>query len=154
MAGIKGYKPSAINKRNHEERMGWVPRKDLPVRHTGSGMSEAEVVSAELLGKVLLEWEERWYRERDHRESTKPYDERLPITGPRKYLENEAGVNGRAIYEIVRGRRKYVTLTVAEKLLMAIDREYMLVNGDIPVVPNPQWSAERYNTYMRERGCY
>jgi hypothetical protein len=47
----------------------------------------------------------------------------------------------------------HVTLSVAEALLMAIGKHYLLANGAIPVIPNPRWSQERWIEYMDERGC-
>jgi hypothetical protein len=165
MAVPKDYRRRAAlqQKKLHERRTQG--HEALPPKpRGGSGLSEAEVVPADKLGQVLKLWINRWLAERDpdRERSTDRYytgngqgfaGKTPDVMGATQYLSLWTGIDQRQISAITNGERKFVTLKNAEKLLMAIDREYMLSNGEIPVVPNPCWSAETYMAYRRERGC-
>ena len=69
------------------------------------------------------------------------------------HIAEVTGLNPRRIYGIIRNEYKTVGLTTAEKLLMAIDKEDYIASGHVRVIPNPNWSFERWVNYMRERGC-
>lgn len=75
------------------------------------------------------------------------------VTGPIQYLSEQSGINPRQIQRIIREEQRHCSLDKAERLLMAIDREYMLKTGEIPTVPNPHWTFERWTEYMQRAGC-
>ncbi len=72
--------------------------------------------------------------------------------GAFNWLEEESGINSRSIYRVLY-RNTHVSLRIADALLTAIGRPYLLSNGEIPIIPNPRWSQERWMQYMDERGC-
>ena len=111
-----------------------------------NGTGEAEVVKTALLATVLNRWRKRFEVEVGDFESG-------DFVGPIGYLMEQSGIERRAIYRIMHMESKYTSLTHAERMLMAIDREYMMYNGEIPVIPNPQWSYARWVNYMDSRGC-
>jgi hypothetical protein len=84
-----------------------------------------------------------------------PYTDKSALfIGALTYIEQESGLPIRTLNRIIRQEYKTVSLRIADQVLGAIDREYLLVDGLIPVIPNPQWSYERYVRYMQERGCF
>jgi len=116
-----------------------------------NGVGEAEVVVTALISAVLLDWRRKWDAEYDNNSVTSTsYNQ---FIGPMTYLVEQTGLPQRAIYRAMHGETKHVSFTHAEKILMAIDREYMLSNGEIPVIPNPRWSMQRWTKYMASRGC-
>lgn len=70
-----------------------------------------------------------------------------------QWLEQESGVSARKIRAITSMQYKTTSFRTAEALLMAIDREYMLANGQISVVANSQMSLETWMEEMAKRGC-
>jgi hypothetical protein len=120
------------------------------------------------LSVVLKAWQKRYKLERDphldrfgagfHGTIAGGHGSKLPLSrpavmGPWEWMEYETGIGGDVVRKIASCDREYVSLTLAEKILMAIDKEYMLVNDEIPVIPNPRWSQEKWVKYMEERGC-
>ena len=120
-----------------------------PTIYNGSG--EAEVVLGEQLSSVLNEFREQWYKERP-RDTFRP-DKSSIFMGPVDFLVHHSGCSYRKIHGIMKGEYRTVSFSTAEKLLQAIDREYMLSNGTIRILPNPNWSLEKWVNYMKERGC-
>jgi len=70
-----------------------------------------------------------------------------------EWLSEESDVDAVQIRAVMRQRWATIELKTAEKILMALDLEYLLSNGTIDVIPNPRWSKERWQMYMSERGC-
>lgn len=72
---------------------------------------------------------------------------------PFGWLVETTGLDYRVIYRIVSRETKWTTFRVADLILTAIGSYHKLATGAIPVVPNPQWSNEKYISYLEERGC-
>lgn len=130
----------------------------------GTNQGEALVVlsdSAEALREVLRQWSKRWLlaREvsRDKFSSADRVEEEssgfVRLIGPMEYLEQETEINRRTIRMVVSGDLDPVPFSKVEKLLIAIDRHYMLSNGEIHVVPNPRWTQERFQEWWKGRSC-
>ena len=126
-------------------------RTSPPPTGRGRRPGEAEVVLTKELGPVLRAWVVRWLRayppRANHQEGNG-----TEFMGPLQWLQQESGVRVRQISRIKNEEQLYASLSHAEALLMAIDREYMLHNGEIHIIPNPSWSQEQYVEYMQERG--
>jgi hypothetical protein len=121
-----------------------------------SGTSDPLAVNSQDLAPVLDKWIKIWNIERPSQRFSNDeqgWQQEEKFISAMDYLESQSGINRRRIYDIVNMRQRYVTLRVAERLLMAIDREYMLKTGEIPPIPNPHWSQEYWLEYMRQRGC-
>ena len=112
-------------------------------RYNGKG--EAQVVLGVQLSKVLKEWHDGFKLHWD--------EDRGRMHGPMDWLKEMTGLNVRRCHGLVNGEFPTVSLTQAELVLMAIGREYLLANGELHVIPNPNWSLEKWTTYMEERGC-
>lgn len=113
-----------------------------------NGKGEAQVVLGNQLAKVLQEWRTAFDRRNEG------YDTyRDVIMGPMDWLKEMTGLHIRRIHGLVKGEYEIVPLTQAELVLMAIDKDYLLSNGTIHVIPNPNWSLEKWTNYMKERGC-
>lgn len=162
MAGIEGYNHSEHTKKLHAERSEKSSElrqleeesKDLERRRNGGG--EAEVVLGSQLAEVLQEWQQLWFKERDPNLSRSSewgmsYEDR--VMGPNDWLTEKTGLNERRIAGFIKGEFKTVPLTQAELVLLAIDKYYLLDNGTIRIIPNPNWSLEKWMDYMKERGC-
>jgi hypothetical protein len=65
------------------------------------------------------------------------------------YLEQETGIPGRRIRGIMNLETKVTTLSIADKIIAAIERPDLMPE----VIPNPRWSQERWVKYMEEHGC-
>lgn len=77
---------------------------------------------------------------------------RVEFMGAMTWLEQESGVHVRRLSGYKNCEFAFVQFSDAQKILMALDREYKLNNGEIPVVKNPRWSWRQYFSYMRSRG--
>jgi hypothetical protein len=68
-------------------------------------------------------------------------------------LTIQSGVGARRIWGIRTGKQKMVTLEIADKLLTAMDlAPNCYRDGTVPIVPNPQWTPERYQAWLEEQG--
>lgn len=113
-----------------------------------NGKGEAQVVIGYQLAKVLQEWREAFDRRNEG------YDAgRDKIMGSLDWLKEMTGIHVRRIHGLVKGEYPIVNLSQAELVLMAIDKDYLLSNGTIHVIPNPNWSLEKWTTYMERMGC-
>jgi len=108
------------------------------------GQGEAEIVPAYQLKAILDPWIKKWNKQY-------PTD-RTDFEGPHGYLSRESGVPVRQISRIVNLEITSVSLSDADAILQALERPDYLGN-EIQVVPNPNWSLERWMAYMEERGC-
>jgi hypothetical protein len=131
----------------HRER---IEPAELKPQYNGRG--PAEVVPGFQLSTVLREWIVRYLDGRGISESKLVGDE-VAMFGPIQYLSHWTGISVRRVSGICNGEFPNVPYQQAEILLMVIDRDYLLANGEIQVVPNPNWSLEKWMDYMRERGC-
>lgn len=110
-----------------------------------SGGSEAEVCLSSEIGPLIEEFERRWYRERPNGE--------VGTTGPLTWLSWETGLQTKVLSNIRNQKHRTVLLSIAEAILMAMDKGYMISNEEVAVEKNPRWSLEKYMAYMEERGC-
>lgn len=69
------------------------------------------------------------------------------------YFRENLGISDKTIYRILHGVSQFTALSLADTLLTAIHRNHLLSTGEIPVIPNPRWSQEKWHAYMREHGC-
>lgn len=73
----------------------------------------------------------------------------------RSAVSDAAGHNenfARRVRSVLAGERKYVSLRVAERMLVNLNLDHYLQDGTIQVVPNPTWSPLYWNAYMRACG--
>jgi hypothetical protein len=126
-----------------------------------NGRGEAEVVPTEEIGALIRNFSKRWVAERPtsfrEMEIDVPESSIRPnktvFMGPIDYLSTHTGIQPRQIARITSGELKMLSFSQAEKLLMAMDKEYLLSTGEISVVRNPNWSPEKWMEYMESRGC-
>jgi len=124
-----------------------------------NGAGEAEVVPGFQLAKVLQDWTIRYLDGRSKNGSNRignvsfgddEDDEAQYMFGPVQYLAHYSGIHIRRVSGICNGEFPMVPLSQADKILQAIERPDLL--GDVvQVVPNPNWSPERWYTYMKDR---
>lgn len=130
-------------------------KREKPLYHN---RGEAEVVPAFQIAAILQRWLDLWRLERplgQHAATHFSSKEKrgADFIGALEYLANESGLHTRKIAGIVREEVNFISLTDADKLLHALSMEHLLSTGEIQVVPNPNWSPERWREYMQERGC-
>jgi len=110
------------------------------------GQGEAQVVFGSQLSSVLQKWEAEFA-------AKYPADGQWrKVMGPRDWLKEMSGLHIRRIYGLIEGEYKFVSLSQADLILTVIERSDLLYDT-IHVIPNPNWSPERWLAYMNERGC-
>jgi hypothetical protein len=114
------------------------------------GGIDPEVVPTDELAPLLRRWRERYDLEHDveHDKGDAVNRDRASPFGPIQLLAFETGLNPRAIYRIMEEQTEFTWLSKAEKLLMAIDKLYLLANGEINILPHPNFSFKRWIDYM------
>jgi hypothetical protein len=125
-----------------------------PPRYNGTG--EPEVVPGFQIARWMQPWVEHFVAER-------PYGQFVHKTiqtgygndfiGPIGFLEFHTGINERRIRGIIKGEIQFVPLSDADEILSAAGLSHLLATGEIQVVPNPNWSPEKWLAWMEERGC-
>lgn len=66
------------------------------------------------------------------------------------YLVHWSGVQSRRIHGICREETKFTTLDVADKLLTAMELQYLLASDpELAPVPNPQWTREKWEKWRK-----
>jgi hypothetical protein len=143
----------AQERRQLEEHINRI-KQEQPKIYNSAG--EPLVVPSSALAPVLNRWKDIYELEHDFeylQAENINKEDKPDVFGPMQYLHFHSGVPIRRIFGIMRLETKHTSLGIAEKLLSAIDREYMLKNGEIPVVPNPHWRMETWVAYMNKRGC-
>lgn len=153
MPGKPGYRPSLRTKELHRQRteerkLARLREEVEAAEQSYNGRGEAQVVIGYQLAKVLQEWRDMFDK---RNEGFDPGRDK--IMGPIDWLKEMTGLHVRRIHGLVKGEFPIVGLSQAELVLMAIDKEQLLDNGTIHVIPNPNWSLEKWTTYMEERGC-
>jgi hypothetical protein len=133
--------------RIHHERIERLRHRELHPNYNGKG--EPEVVPCYQLAKILNEWIEKYVADRPLRMAEDGGAFGETFMGPIAWLVDKTGLNERSIHRIIKEEIKVVSLTQADLLLTAIDRHL----SEVQVVPNPNWSLERWIDYMKERGC-
>lgn len=153
------------------------PAKDVRIS-TMSGMSEAEGVSTKQLSDEIKRWRKEFEANHPRNEGKSglvgtshtwgkmksklemELDEELEEVfygqsiqmGPLDWLAEKSGLDHRVIQRILRCETKFTTLTIADNLLNAIGSYHKLAY-EIHVIPNPQWTNEKYLAFMEARGC-
>lgn len=124
-------------------------------RHHGQG--QAEVVRAEPLGTVLRGWVQDWLAERPLNQQPtgqNPFDDKqYDFMGPIQLLHEKTEINPRRITGIINGEFEFIGVSQADALLTAAGMWDLITLGEIEVIPNPNWSMEKWQSYMSERGC-
>jgi hypothetical protein len=108
--------------------------------------SDPEVVSTEELAQVLRRASDEW--EAYHIDT---FDHRVQY-GFTSVVGELAGLDPRIVRRILLRDTKFTSLHIADKILNVLELTY-LIGTEIHVVPNPQWSQERWNAWMALRGC-
>jgi len=145
LPGKKDYRPSLHTTKLHKLRT------ENSSRQNYNGAGEAEVVPGFQIAEEIRKFQHNW-------ELEYPEDGHSNFIGPFQYIEEEtarlgARVPVRFISYLLHGDKLTVSLSRAEVILMAMGKEYLLQTGEIQVVPNPNWTFERWLNYMQERGC-
>jgi hypothetical protein len=135
----------------HRERVEKPPRP----RKRYHGQGEAEVVPAFQFVKFMQGWIDQWYADRPVGVFTPQAYKGAGNTfyGPIAFLAHHTGINERRVRMIVKGNLPFIPLSDADQILQAANLGHLLSTGEIQVVPNPNWSPEKWISYMRERGC-
>lgn len=151
----------SYTKKLHQQRTEhWKPKVEPELKPVYKGVGEAEVVPGFQLARVLQAWTVKFLDGRSKNGSNRignvqfgvEEDEADYMFGPVQYLAHYSGIHIRRVSGICNGEFQVVPLTQADKLLQAIERPDLL-GTEIQVVPNPNWSLEKWLEYMQERGC-
>lgn len=124
--------------------------RELVARYNNRG--DPQVVPGYQLAAVLQEFCAKWLENRPLLHSGKGI-KGSGFVGPVQFIAQETGINTRRISGFCNSEFPTVSFYQAELVLLAIDREYLLSNGIIQVVPNPNWDLEDYLEWRREQGC-
>lgn len=165
MAGVeRRHRSKGRGAKHHVERLAEIRSRRyneqvqtaLDSNQAQRKVGEAEVVSGEELSSVMRKWVVRFLADRpldSHAIGENSWGEQAEFIGPMQMLTEHTEINIRRVRGICNGEFKYVPLTQAEALLIAIGEEYKLSNGEIRVIPNPMWTPEQWVDYMQSRGC-
>jgi hypothetical protein len=125
-------------------------RNKIPGYQSSPG--EAEVVDSEPLGAVLREWCSEWLMEHPLPRQDPQARHKGAHMGPLQKLSFDTGINIRQVSGICNAEYPTVSLSKADALLTAIG-QWDLLGDEIKVYPNPNWSMDRWLSYMEEMGC-
>jgi len=109
-----------------------------------NGAGEAEVVPGYELSIILREWVVSWLADR-------PLIVGGDFEGPHSWLAAKTRINVRRVSGLINGEYTCVPVSQADLVLQAIERTDKFT--ELHVIPNPNWSPERWHEYMSERGC-
>lgn len=123
--------------------------KDKPRYRVG----EAEVVRGADLSKVLNRWVVKYLKEHPSTNDDPSWRGAVSHFGPMQWLSHKTEINVRRISGINSGEFEYVPLSQADKLLTAIGQTDSFYNGDVEIIPNPNWRREWYQRHMEDAGC-
>lgn len=140
----------SIKRTHFEEAKKLLAEIEAEERHYRVG--EAEVVRAEPLGEVLRGWVREWLADRPLNTGMGATVE-ATFMGPISYLAEKTEINERRVSGIINGEYAHVGLSQADALLTAAGLWDLLTIGEIPIIPNPNWSMEQWQRYMDDRGC-
>lgn len=138
-----------------------------------NGSSDLEAVATVELADVINTWIELYKRTRpDPTWGAKSDDETVMVFGKRlsrqsctsshivkekiadysaiNYIVERSGVPDRRLYAIRKVLYKFTVLSVADKLLTAIDEQHALRDGRVRVVANPNISIKRLAAFMMQ----
>ena len=137
------HSPPKRGAKLHQQRV-----ENRPLRqHSYHNQGSPNVVPGYQISKVLREWIVKYLAER-------PLNQQTEFMGPVNYIAEHAGVSTRQVSRVANGELEVVAEKMAEKLLMAVGLEHMMMTDEIQVVPSPYWSTEKWVEYMQSRGCY
>lgn len=166
MAGRPGSYRSN-NERMHKQRLESLEQRAIEERRveltrerdaTKGGRGEPEVVLSSQLAPLMNEWRKKWDAEhsrhaptptRSGRNKRVDYDSSM---GPLDWLSEKTGINARRLNGMMRQEMKHISLSQADLVLVAIDR-LDAFHHTVLIIPNPNWTMERWTGYMTERGC-
>jgi hypothetical protein len=148
---FKEIKSSGETRTARSIKRGAQARGEEPRPEVVNG-NRAEVVPCWQLSNVLRAWYDTWRRERPNYASGYNLPGEQQFYSPLTWLSEVTGIPPRTITAYIRNERKYVILENADAILQAIDKTDLL-QTEITVMRNPQWSLEKYIEYMAERGC-
>lgn len=130
------------------------PRRTNHMKGNSTGLrSDPLVVPSQHIADILEERQRIWERERPNPRRNHPDLPHDPVVGFINWLSFESGVSERVLRTIRRAEYLHLEFKVAEKILLALDLQHLLSNGDIPVVPNPKWSQETWLDWKEKQGC-
>lgn len=119
-----------------------------------NGLGDLEVVMNAELGPLIAAWREKWDAERPYTPAKVFYHaKRENFLTALEYLASGSGVSRRKINAIQAQESRYTGLSIADRLLVAMNREHLLDDGTLHVVPNPGMGLEHWLKLMSERGC-
>lgn len=113
--------------------------------------TNAEIVDHIALAKYLNEWIEAYRKNRPL--DIKPQSQQV-FFGALDYLAFHSGLNSRVIRYILNAENPRVPLAHADRILTCAGLNFLLITGDIRIMKNPLWSAEKYAEYRQNRGCF
>lgn len=109
-----------------------------------------EVVDRHQLALVLRRWVVEYLAQH-------PLDSFDSTAGPTQVIAERTGKSGRVVSGYINessdSNSPYVSVTVADELLIAIDETNAFYDGRLPVVANPTLSMELWLARMAQRGC-
>jgi hypothetical protein len=73
-------------------------------------------------------------------------------SGYATWISEESGISQRRVYGILNLESKVTSLDIADAILQALEMTYVYHSGEVPVIPNPRWSQERWMKWMGTRG--
>jgi hypothetical protein len=94
------------------------------------------VVASYLVKQEVDRFSKLWVADHD-------YTVHRDVMGPLDYIAEHSGINQRAIQRYL-NEQITISESKAEAILMAIDRENLLKTGEIPIIPNPNWTLEKW----------
>lgn len=113
-----------------------------------NGRGEPEVVIGKQLVPIIAKWREDWLKQRGVQEQRDGL-----VMGPMDWLKEMTGMHIRRISGIAQGEFQFIPVSQADLLLTVMGLGGLLSNGTVMVIPNPNWSPERWLAYMEEKGC-
>jgi hypothetical protein len=147
-----GKTPRGHQAKLHDKRLDSLSSEHIEMREAQrrltNGTGEAEVVLTEQLAVYVNRFKEKWNAERNPR--TTPYDD-YQVMGAFDWLSQETGINVRRIWGISKLETKTTGLGTADSLMSAMGIPMSMT--DMHVLPNPNWSLEKWVEHQRERGC-
>lgn len=129
-----------------------IPAQENRAEFNSAG--EAQVVYGKQLAKILARWRMTYLLERNPvKERVSGTSNQSIVIGPAEWLALETGINVRRIRGMINGEYRTVSLSDADKILQALGKEDLL-RDVLYIIPNPNWSLEKWAEYLEERGCF
>jgi hypothetical protein len=148
----RGKHTARLHAQRAERRLADLREEVEKAERMYNGGGEAEVVIGVTLAKVLVEWEEKWTAQRAAETENTTTNGGMRVMSAKDWLKEMTGIHARRIYGLMKAEFKFVSLAQADLLLTVIGST-ALQDGTLRVIPNPNWSPEKWLAYMEERGC-